>query len=209
MMKEMNGVQPFVYLASCGCVLSLAGLKALSSSSSTPPPESEKGEDKDDVTNDLKKDLSVCPQCATKYDRVEDVITLNLSPEEEERMFVAMERRRLQEPAKKSKKRKNANGDSEVQPPSKKKPLPSTNPNISVSSLAMEEAKRKAEMSAAVKSLYGDPDAPKRKETFMTMGTFTRVSLTLSSLPETVLIRCNSPVCLIVFNRRWISWWFS
>jgi hypothetical protein len=193
-MKEMNGVQPFVYLASCGCVMSLAGLRALSS----PPPESEKGKDKDDAVNDLKKDLDVCPQCAVKYDRVEDVITLNPSPEEEERLFVAMERRRLQEPAKKSKKRKNANGDSETQPPSKKKPLPSTNPNISassravVSSLAMEEAKRKAEMSAAVKSLYGDPNAPKRKETFMTMGTFTRVSSTFSLFSEAVLMPLSS-----------------
>jgi hypothetical protein len=182
----MNGVQPFVYLASCGCVLSLAGLKALSSSSSTPPPGFETGEDKNDVVKGPKKDLDVCPQCASKYDRVEDVITLNPSLEEEERLFVAMERHRLQEPAKKSKKRKNANGDSEAQPPSKKKPLPNTNPNISassravVSSLAMEEAKRKAEMSEAVKSLYGDPNAPKRKETFMTMGTFTRVSLIFS-----------------------------
>ena len=182
-MKEMNGSQPFVYLTPCGCVVSLAGLKALSSSSSTPPPpEGEKNKAEDAVVNDTRKDFDVCPQCATKYDRIEDVITLNPSSEEEERLIVAMQRRRLQEPAKKSKKRKGANGDAEAQPPTKKKPLPSTNPNISassravVSSLAMEEAKRKAEMSAAVKSLYGDPNAPKRKETFMTMATFTRVS---------------------------------
>jgi hypothetical protein len=58
-------------------------------------------------------------------------------------------------------------------------------------------------MSAAVKSLYGDPNAPKRKETFMTMGTFTRVSLTFSLLSETFLMPRNAPVCLIVFNRRY------
>jgi hypothetical protein len=42
--------------------------------------------------------------------------------------------------------------------------------------LALEEAKRKAGMSDVVKSLYGSKDAPQRKETFMTRGTFTRVS---------------------------------
>lgn len=65
--------------------------------------------------------------------------------------------------------------------------LPSTNPSIAaasravVSGLAMEEAKRKAGMSDAVKSLYSSEDGPKRKETFMTMGTFTRVSTVLLS----------------------------
>ena len=39
----------------------------------------------------------------------------------------------------------------------------------------MEEAKRKSEMSDTVKCLYGN--GTKRKETFMTMGTFTRVCL--------------------------------
>jgi len=43
--------------------------------------------------------------------------------------------------------------------------------------LAMEEAKRKSEMSDAVKSLYGN--GTKRKETFMMMNTFTRVFLIL------------------------------
>ncbi|KAJ2989273.1 hypothetical protein NUW54_g8839 [Trametes sanguinea] len=32
--KEMNGSQPFVYLSTCGCVFSQAGLKALSTSPS-------------------------------------------------------------------------------------------------------------------------------------------------------------------------------
>jgi len=179
----MNGVQPFVYVASCGCVFSLAGLKTVSSVSSTPtPPHSDKGKEQEQVDG-VGKEFEVCPQCATKYDKAGDVIPLNPSLEEEERLFVEMERRRLLEPAKKSKKRKAAIDDNAAQPTKKRPPhtMPSTNPGIAaasravVSSLAMEEAKRKAEMSEAVKSLYTNEDAPKRKETFMTMGTFTRV----------------------------------
>lgn len=177
--KEMNGVQPFVYLAPCGCVFSQAALKTVADAASTPP----QGEDS-------SKQLDVCPQCAVKYDKTEDVLLLNPAPDEEERMLANMERRRLSEPAKKSKKRKAGNGGADAadaEPPAKKKSaaaaagMPSTNPSIAaasrgvVSSLALEEAKRKAGMSDAVKSLYSG-DGPKRKETFMTMGTFTRVS---------------------------------
>lgn len=56
---------------------------------------------------------------------------------------------------------------------------PSINSSIGTASRAVmqglkeEEEKRKANMSEAVKSLYGD-GKPARKETFMTMGTFTR-----------------------------------
>lgn len=185
-LKEMNGVQPFVYLSTCGCVFTQAGLKTVSgASSSTPPPDSADVE----VTG---KQFDVCPQCAVKYDRTEDIFMINPSPAEEERMRAAMDLRRLSEPVKvkKSKKRKaGAPDDSEA--PSKKKAatnlLPSTNPSIAaasravVSGLAMEEAKRKAGMSDAVKSLYSSEDGPKRKETFMTMGTFTRVSTVLLS----------------------------
>jgi len=190
--KEMTGVVPFVYLSTCGCVFSQAGLKAVSSS--TPP--SEKGKDKD-VGDEGTKQLDVCPQCATKYDRSEDVRVLNPSPEEEERVRTAMERRRAAAAASakgKGKKRKAAGvvpeGAEGEQPPGKKKSgsrsgsaAPSTGPTgvaatsrAVASSLAMEEAKRKANMSEAVKSLYRPKDGKPRKETFMTMGTFTRVS---------------------------------
>ncbi|KAF8883833.1 Rtf2 RING-finger-domain-containing protein [Infundibulicybe gibba] len=158
-LKEMNGVQPFIYLSTCGC------------RSST-----EKGGD----------ELDLCPQCAKKFSRSDDIVHINPSAEEEEVMRATMDRRRLLEPVKKTKKRKNAATGEETEPPSKKRAqnqLPSTNPSVAaasravVSSLAMEEAKRKAGMSDAVKSLYGD--GKQRKETFMTMGTFTRITAVL------------------------------
>ncbi|KAI0078545.1 DUF602-domain-containing protein [Panus rudis PR-1116 ss-1] len=189
--KEMNGSQPFVYLWTCGCVFSQAGFKAVSKS---PPPredvpkldEGGKGKKEGEGSNDegSGKNFDLCPQCGTKFDRDQDIILLNPPPEEEEKMWIAMERRRAAEPVKgKGKKRKNG-VPTEGEPPSKKKhasPGPSINPNVSsaskvVSTLAEEEAKRKANMSAAVKSLYASKDGPKKKETFMTMGTFTRVS---------------------------------
>ncbi|KII86270.1 hypothetical protein PLICRDRAFT_164714 [Plicaturopsis crispa FD-325 SS-3] len=176
-LKEMNGVQPFVYISSCGCVFSQGGLKTVSSASSSKSSDSE-GSDKG-----TGKQLDMCPQCATKYDKAEDVVLLNPSVDEEERMRLAMDQLRLLEPAKKTKSKKRKAADGPDDAPSKKKAapaLPSTNPSISaasravVSSLALEEAKRKAGMSDAVKSLYNSDDTPRRKETFMTMNTFTR-----------------------------------
>jgi len=183
--KEINGVQPFVYISTCGCVFSQAGLRTVTTSSASPK-EKEKSVDDDEPANE--KPLSLCPQCAKKYSSTDDVIPINPSQEEEEKMFFALERKRLLEPIKKkSKKRKNVESPDEegAEPPNKKQvlpPPPVTAPNLNpsmaaasravVSGLAMEEAKRKAGMSEAVKSLYGD--GMKRKETFMTMGTFTR-----------------------------------
>ncbi|KAI0297519.1 Rtf2 RING-finger-domain-containing protein, partial [Multifurca ochricompacta] len=198
--KEMTGPVPFVYLSTCGCVFSQAGLKAVSTS--TPP--SEKGKDKErddndksgegDVEGSSKGQLDVCPQCATKFNRTEDVRVLNPSPEEEERIRGMMERRRAAAAALnvkgKSKKRKatvvGPEGVEGDQPPVKKKSgtgsvSASSAPTIAAgasravaSSLAIEEAKRKANMSEAVKSLYMPKGGKARKETFMTMGTFTR-----------------------------------
>jgi len=188
-MKEMNGAQSFVYIQPCGCVFSQAGLKTVIGPGSSSPKEGEIEE------GAIGQQLDVCPQCATKYDKSSDILLLNPSPADEERMFAAMTLRRASEPTKKSKKRKGApsdpNSDSTA-PPSKSKkhnttngngngkgPQPHMNPTISaasravVSSLAIEEAKRKAGMSEAIKSLYSD-GKEKRKETFMTMGTFTR-----------------------------------
>ncbi|KAH9992495.1 Rtf2 RING-finger-domain-containing protein [Russula compacta] len=197
--KEMTGVVPFVYLWTCGCVFSQAGLKAVSSS--TPP--SEKGKEKEKGTDDeggggmpsSDGQLDVCPQCATKYDRSEDVRVINLGPEEEDRMRSWMEKRRAAAAASvkgkgKGKKRK-ATGvvpegtEGEHPPAGKKKSGSGSAPLMGptgvtaasravASSLAMEEAKRKAHMSEAVKSLYLPKDGKRRKETFMTMGTFTR-----------------------------------
>ncbi|KAF9268505.1 DUF602-domain-containing protein [Marasmius fiardii PR-910] len=175
-LKEMNGSQPFVCIWACGCVFSQAGLKSMGSSLASKEKEGHEGE---------ALELDVCPQCSTKYSLKDDILLLNPSSTEEEKMREAMERRRLLEPtkSKKSKKRKNSEEDGEA---SKKKSkttpppaVPSTDPSIAaasravISSLAMEEAKRKANMSDAVKSLYGD-GREKRTETFMTRGTFTR-----------------------------------
>ncbi|OJT12891.1 Protein RTF2 -like protein [Trametes pubescens] len=182
-LKEMNGVQPFVYLATCGCVFSQGGLKAVcrSASSKTPPTEVP-GDAGKGADSEQAKDLDLCPQCGAKYDRAFDVRMLNPPVEVEEQMRAAMEARRAAEPVKtkgKGKKRKAA-ADAAAEPPVKKQAMPSTNPSIAAASrgvaasLAEEEARRKAGMSDAVKSLYTSKDGPKKKETFMTMGTFTR-----------------------------------
>jgi len=186
--KEMTGVVPFVYLSTCGCVFSQAGLKAVSPS--TPP--SEKGKEKvaNGEAEPSERQLDVCPQCAKKYDRAEDVRMLNPGPEEEERMQSVMDsRRRAAASAKgKVKKRKavgvTPDGAEGEQPAEKKKSgsrSGSATPSMMgaasravASSLAMEEAKRKGQMSEAVKSLYKPKDGKGRKETFMTFGTFTR-----------------------------------
>jgi hypothetical protein len=175
-LKEMTGVVPFVYLSTCGCVFSQAGLKAVSTGKGKDKDQDQDKEDKDRVEGGAQ--LDVCPQCASKFDRLENVRILNPGPEEEERMRGTMERRRASAPAK-SKKRKDAEGAEGVPPGKKKKGGSGTASAASravASSLAMEEAKRKAQMSDAVKSLYRPKDGKARKETFMTMGTFTRVS---------------------------------
>ncbi|KAF4623681.1 hypothetical protein D9613_001398 [Agrocybe pediades] len=179
-MKEMNGVQPFVYISTCGCVFSQAGLKTVSASES--PKEKERASPPEGEEDKFSDSLSLCPQCAKKYSK-EDVIQLNPPPEVQLKLQFALDRKRQLEPAKKkSKKRKNDASPDEAEPPSKKQaaalPGPSLNPAIAgasravVKELEKEEEKRKANMSAAVKSLYGD--GKQRKETFMTMGTFTR-----------------------------------
>ncbi len=179
----MIGSQPFVYLRPCGCVFSHAGLKAVTK---TPPSKSlgAEGESVGDKVAD-KPSLDLCPQCGAKYDRTLDVLALNPSPEVEQEMRATMEAKRLLEPVKgKGKKRKAVASVGGVEPPTKKQAqtaTPTTNPSISAASravvqeLAKEEVKRKSAMSDAVKSLYSSNDGSKRKETFMTMGTFTRV----------------------------------
>lgn len=112
-------------------------------------------------------------------------------------MREAMELRPSREPVKSKTKKRKARADAIIDEataaPKKKRssppltgnsasPAPGLNPTISTasraltSSLAAEEAKRKANMSDAVKSLYRGKGDPPRKETFTTMGTFTRVS---------------------------------
>ena len=151
--KEMNGVQPFVYIYTCGCVFSQAGLRTVAGAPKEKEKQSESG---DSPTPPAEESLDLCPQCGIKYSRTVDVIPLNPSPEEEQTLRAAMEQRRALEPSKKkSKKRKQLeeSGDT-AEPPSKKKhgsstPQPSINPAIGAASkaviqgLAEEEAKRK------------------------------------------------------------------
>ena len=174
----MLGSVPFVYISTCGCVFSHAGLRTVSQAGNASPKEESKSDSKEGSPSDSEKQ---CPSCGTKYDKPRDVLTLNPSPEEEEIMRADMLRLRATEPTKtKGKKRK---GAADVEQPSAKKKatVNSSSPGITsaaraiATGLAEEESKRKANMSDAIKSLYVSKDGPKRKETFMTMGTFTRV----------------------------------
>jgi len=188
----MNGVQPFVYIRSCGCVFSQSGLRTLLGQN--PPTREKSGSEDSNVDSVDKEELDVCPQCATKFSQTSDVMTINPSEVEEQCMRAAMELCRSREPPKLKTKKRKAGTDAiaEETAISKKKksspaghtpsPAPSLNPTISaasralVESLATEEAKRKANMSDAVRSLYHGKNNPPRKETFTTMGTFTRAS---------------------------------
>ncbi|KAL4069059.1 DUF602-domain-containing protein [Scleroderma citrinum] len=187
-LKEMNGAYPFVYIYTCGCVFSQSGFRTVTRSTLS----SSNGDGA--ISNSgHEEQLDVCPQCATKFSKATDVITINPSKEEEERMRVMMDLRRSREPIKsKSKKRKAAvdvaAGDNPVVSKKPKEssnshsssPAPAINPAVAAASkaltnsLAAEEAKRKAGMSDAVKSLYHSKFDQPRKETFTTMGTFTR-----------------------------------
>ena len=192
-LKEMNGVQPFVYVRSCGCVFSQSGLRTLIGP--TVPTREISSSDESNGDSADKEELDVCPQCATKFSKTSDVMTINPSEDEGQRMRAALELRRSREPVKSKTKKRKAGAEATIEEAttvSKKKksppagnsssPVPSLNPTISAasraltSSLVAEEVKRKANMSDAVKSLYRGKGDPPRKETFTTMGTFTRVS---------------------------------
>ena len=207
-LKEMNGSQPFVYISTCGCVFSQAGLKTVTSSS---PKDKEKGKGKDDSGSTSPPTTTQasesCPQCGKAYNAKEDVILLNPSPDDEYTLRMNMERKRAAEPSKKkSKKRKNDSPDADdAAPPTKKAaPAPSLKPSMAaasralVSGLAVEEAKRKANMTDAVKSLYST-GTNTTKETFMTRGTFTRVRCFHSHFATLLII---FPVCLALEDCR-------
>jgi hypothetical protein len=183
--KEMLGSVPFVYVSTCGCVFSQAGLKTVSQADNGSPKDEPKGDPSEGSPADSEKQYQLCPSCGTKYDKSQDVLTLNPSPEEEAIMHTNMVKRRAAEPTKTKGKKRKAAADVEQPPIKKKVTVSSSNGSISsatravAASLAEEETKRKANMSDAVKSLYTSKDGPKRKETFMTMGTFTRVRYSL------------------------------
>ena len=96
-MKEMNSVQLFVYLSTCGCIFSQAGLKTVSASST--PKDWENGNKAKAATTDpLDGEFELCPQCGKKHSQTEDIILLNPSQNEEDTTCEAMERKHLLEP---------------------------------------------------------------------------------------------------------------
>jgi len=184
-LKEMTGALPFVYLATCGCVFSASGLRALAAPANDTTFTANGEETEHTPTS--------CPQCSKPYEKKTDVLTINPSDEEEATMRAAMEAKRgaAKNQSGKGKKRKAAeieraneesgvNGhDSKRQKTSIAPVAPKTNTAVAAmarkvaESLAEEELKRKTVMSDAVASLYGPNE---KRQTFMTMGTFTRVS---------------------------------
>lgn len=177
----MLGSVPFVYISTCGCVFSQAGLKTVSRVDDGSPKDESKGDSNEGSSANSKEEYQLCPSCGTKYDKSQDVLTLNPSPEEEAIMHANMLKRRAAEPVKTKGKKRKAVADAEQSSTKKKAAVNSGNAGISsatravAASLVEEEIKRKANMSDAIKSLYAPKDGSKRKETFMTMGTFTRV----------------------------------
>ena len=177
----MLGSVPFVYISTCGCVFSQAGLKTVSRADSGSPKDESQGDSSERHPADPEKQYQLCPSCGTKYDKSQDVLTLNPSPVEEEIMHANMLERRAAEPMKTKGKKRKAAADADQPSTKKKATVNSRNAGISsatravTASLVEEETKRKANMSDTIKSLYVSKDGPKRKETFMTMGTFTRV----------------------------------
>jgi len=194
-LKGMSGSLPFVYLSTCGCVFSAAGLKAVSSpstpspSSGTPPNDSECPE-----VPGAPKLTEPCPQCAKPFSRSTDVRTINPGPEEQEQIreqivLAAAEAKLAKQASKKRKAGAAIASDGSNIPPKRSKtspgpaptpPAPTMNPSIGTvarrvtKQLVEEEKKRKANMSDAVKSLYEPKDGVRKKETFMTMSTFNR-----------------------------------
>jgi len=80
-LKEMNGKLKFVYLNTCGCVFSEQGLKEVPS--------------------------STCIQCGKSF-KQENIITLNPSPAEQEKLKISLEERRTKAKEKKEKKKNKA-----------------------------------------------------------------------------------------------------
>lgn len=185
-LKEMTGNIPFVYLATCGCVFSSAGLKAIST------PSSSSSEDEGN-----KKEP--CPQCGKSFSRADDVRTINPTADEQEKMMDKMLATKASAKSNKKKRKDLAStggAAEDVAPPSKRtkaapdsatppnvpSPAPSINPMVSsvarkvTEQMAEEEKKRKATMSKAIASLYAPKDGGTKKDkgTFLTMNTFTR-----------------------------------
>jgi len=223
-LREMSGQVPFVYITTCGDVFSAVGLRTLSTStglSSTPsPPRSEEV-----AESSTTPPPDICPQCGASFDKKKDVRTINPFTEEALKMREAMmTNRAAAKAAKSSRKRKAAEAEYEVNPAvaisggevakrSKKtdtnesnaSPAPSANASFAsvtkkvAQELADEEKRRKSTMSSAVASLYQSKKDPKMsKDTFLTMNTFTRVSLMYFPTHLVSRLMISLPVCIIL-----------
>ena len=207
--KEMLGSVPFVCISACGCVFSQAGLNTVSQADNGSPKDETKGDSDGGSPADSEKQYQLCPSCGTKYDKSQDVLTLNPSPEEEAIMHVNMLKRRAAEPTKTKGQKRKVAVDADQPSTKKRATVNSSNAGISsatravTASLAEEETRRKANMSDAVKSLYASKDGPKRKETFMTMGTFTRVGYVLP--PSSIALLNRLPIVCLSNGRTVMS----
>jgi len=200
-LKEMSGATPFVYITTCGDVFSAAGLRAVFTStalaSNVDPDASREASSSNSGSTSPPEGFELCPQCGKKFDKAADVRPINPPSDITEQLREAMIKLRASQAAKsKSKKRKAdavagagtgaaVTGEEAESNPKRSKASNATAANggapiIAVASrkvaaeLAEEEKRRKEKMSAAVASLYQQKDAKPAKETFLTMGTFTR-----------------------------------
>jgi len=198
-LKEMSGATPFVYSTACGDVFSAAGLRAVFTStvlaSTANPDASQEASSSNSGSPSPPEGFQLCPQCGKKFDKTADVRPINPPSDITEQLREAMVKLRASQAAKsKSKKRKadavavvaaTATGEEAESNPKRSRQSNATVANggapiIAATSrkvaaeLAEEEKRRKEKMSAAVASLYHQKDAKPAKETFLTMGTFTR-----------------------------------
>jgi hypothetical protein len=117
----------------------------------------------------------LCPSCGAKFVHA-DIRALNPPPEEEARLRLELAAAAAAKPSKVKKRKAGADAPAPAEePPAPKKPKAEVAgaSRALAAGLAMEDARRKAGMSDAVKSLYAK-DAG-RAQTWATMGTFTRV----------------------------------
>jgi len=193
-LKEMTGGVPFVYLATCGDVFSAAGLRAVSTSTGSSEGSTEGEQElcpQCAKKFDRKKDVRTINPEPDEEGRMREAMIAAKAAKSSSKKRKAAEI----EPESKTKDESKVDGNGTpsneaitADSPDTKRPrqshsstpVPSTNPHLSsmtrklAESLAEEEKKRKSHMSAAVASLYQSKDGKKTKETFLTMGTFTR-----------------------------------
>lgn len=209
-LKEMNGSIPFVALSTCGCVFSLAALKAVvaSSPAALPSPPNTSDEEKEKgkaLATDIRE--VPCPQCskpfapsspAKDHPYLSTLMPINPPQSEQHETLIALNAYRASKPSKKMKKRK-AEGEGEEGKKSAKKlekekenqAAVASTPTIAGSrggalaksvrdELKREEEKRKAGGMSAAVASLYAPKGGKEDTGFMTGRTFGRVSRFIS-----------------------------